>query len=128
MAWNWSFGRWIGDQLGGTAETDREFNSAEAQKNREWQEEMSNTAYQRQVADMQKAGLNPAMMYGSGATGGAATPSSTPASASSNNSNLLSSAVKIGTLIAGIALKNPKMIAMGFGADITSARKRSRYS
>lgn len=56
-----------------------EFSAGEAQKQRDWEEEMSNTAYQRQVADMQKAGVNPALMYGSGASG-ASTPSGTAAS------------------------------------------------
>lgn len=35
------------------------FNAAEAQKNRDWQEEMSNTALTRKMADAEKAGLNP---------------------------------------------------------------------
>lgn len=56
------------------------FNSQEAQKNRDFQEEMSNTAFQRQVLDMQKAGLNPALMYGSGSNG-ASSPSGSTASA-----------------------------------------------
>lgn len=52
------------------------FSAEEAQKARDWEEEMSNTAFQRQVADMQKAGLNPALMYGGAGSAGASTPSS----------------------------------------------------
>ena len=51
-----------------------EFSANEAQKNRDFQQQMSDTSYQRGVSDMQKAGLNPALMYGGGASG-ASTPS-----------------------------------------------------
>lgn len=51
-----------------TASQDRamNFNSKEAQKNRDWQEYMSNTAHQREVKDLIAAGLNPVLS----ATGG----------------------------------------------------------
>lgn len=54
-----------------------------AGQNRDFQRFMSDTAYQRSVKDMRKAGLNPALMFGS------AGPSSTPAGASADMKNSL---------------------------------------
>lgn len=46
------------------AEKYRDWSAAENEKNRQYQTEMSNSAYQRAVEDMRKAGLNPYAVYG----------------------------------------------------------------
>lgn len=72
---------YLGTGLSPAQEAMNQFNSAEAEKARQFEEQMSNTSYQRGVADMQAAGVNPALVYGNGASG-ASTPSGAQASAS----------------------------------------------
>jgi hypothetical protein len=64
------------------------YNSAEALANREWQEHMSNTAYQRAVEDMRKAGLNPILAF---SNGGASTPGGSAGTISGASMGLASS-------------------------------------
>lgn len=54
-----------------------EYNALEAQKSRDWQEQMSNTSYQRAVKDLMAAGLNPVL---AAMHSGASTPSGATAS------------------------------------------------
>lgn len=70
------------EHLTGAQKEQNQFNADEAQKQRDYETEMSNTAYQRQTADMQAAGLNPALMYGGTGASGASTPSGSAASGS----------------------------------------------
>lgn len=76
------------ESLTGEQKAMNQFNAEEAQKQRDWEQQMSDTAYQRQVADMRAAGVNPAMAMGS--SQGASTPSGSAATAASGSGSSLS--------------------------------------
>lgn len=95
------------------AEKARNFAHNEAQINRDWQEMMSNSAYQRQMEDMGKAGLNPMLVTG---MSGATTPSGSQAGTSAASVGMgkavnplegVVSSAKMGAM-AGQELKNLK--------------------
>lgn len=58
-----------------------QFNADQAQINREWNAQMDSTKYQRTVADMQSAGVNPALAMDGGVTTQAASNSAASATA-----------------------------------------------
>lgn len=80
------------------------FNAQQAQINRDYQERLSNTAYQRGVADMKAAGLNPYMVYSSGGSS-ASTPSGSSAytSGGGNLNSIVGVAEAVGTTIGSLA-------------------------
>lgn len=90
-----------------TTEANNEWSAREAQKNRDWQTEMSNTAHQREMADLQAAGLNPVLTVSGGS--GASVGSSGIAQADTSNTRELAA-------VAMAALENAQMSAGALGA------------
>lgn len=89
----------LGGMIGGSQQNAA--NAREARKNREFQERMSSTAYQRTTQDMLKAGLNPALAY---QQGGASSPGGATSAPQQNTlGNATNSAVAAAQNAANIA-------------------------
>lgn len=100
------------------------FNAEQAAINRNWQEMMSNTAHQREVADMMRAGINPVLSVtgGNGATvtSGATASGVTSAGAKGSVDTGVTSALAaiFGQLINAASMENVAKISANSAANV----------
>lgn len=122
-------GIWGSHQSASAVAANNKFQAEQAQIQRDWQEKMSNTAHQRQVADLRAAGLNPILS----ANGGSSTPSGSMPSTSAYTGygQDLASGANAGTAVAQqrmqekLAAEQRKNVAADTQVKLATASKEN---
>lgn len=113
-------GAGVGAQMGGQFSANRQ-NKKSADDAMAFEERMSNTAYQRAMSDMKRAGLNPILAY---KQGGASTPGGQTAQASNVAEGLSNTAMQKATLDQALTKQTAELTLMQKQAALTDANAR----
>ncbi|UPW40997.1 DNA pilot protein [Sigmofec virus UA08Rod_5824] len=105
------------------AEITREFNAVEAGKNRDWQKMMSDTAHQREVADLIAAGLNP-VLSATGGNGASVTSGSSASAALPSGSSAhadTSGSAAVANILGSLLTAQTRLLEMTTNAETQRA-------
>jgi hypothetical protein len=104
------------------------FNAAQNALNRQWQENMSNTAYQRSRADMEKAGINPILAAGgpgASSPSGSAASSSTPIAQQNVVTPAINTALAVANAYEDILNKRKTNVVLESQANLNNSSARN---
>lgn len=108
------------------ARRDRKFNRKEAQKQRDWQERMSNTETSRKMADAKSAGLNPILMAAGGMS--ASTPGGAAASSSAGGAKFAPGSFDLGGIVAAAQNYRMRKEQLKTQQEVTATQKAQASS
>jgi hypothetical protein len=100
----------------------RAFDAEQAAINRQFQERLSSSAYQRAMEDMKKAGLNPALLYGG------AKPASTPSGATAHGTPVQQAGTGGAGIISSVLTLAGLIATKGMSLAATSAKASNAAS